>query len=198
MTPSTPTADHLTHFDATGQAHMVDVGAKQDSHRIAVAAGTIRMQPTTLALITSGSAKNVQVTNVPGAGGTVGLAQFVNAKGDPNQLLVNGFVMVGAILTNKSPVSLDQTTPIARLTAEPLAIVVIGGLVSSTALTLVLVPVLYRLVEGRKEKKELMRQLKERPDFSPAEDDVDAEFADWTTGMVPKLSGRRAAPGSPE
>jgi putative tricarboxylic transport membrane protein len=76
------------------------------------------------ALTTSGSAKNVQVTNVPGAGGTVGLAQFVNAKGDPNQLLVNGFVMVGAILTNKSPVSLDQTTPIARLTAEPLAIVV--------------------------------------------------------------------------
>jgi putative tricarboxylic transport membrane protein len=76
------------------------------------------------ALTTSGNAKNVQVTNVPGAGGTVGLAQFVNAKGDPNQLLVNGFVMVGAILTNKSPVSLDQTTPIARLTAEPLAIVV--------------------------------------------------------------------------
>ncbi|MFC9352337.1 efflux RND transporter permease subunit [Arthrobacter sp. NPDC057013] len=82
--------------------------------------------------------------------------------------------------------------------SQPLAIVVIGGLVSSTALTLVLVPVLYRLVEGRKEKKELMRQLKQRPGFSPADDDVDAEFADWTTGMVPKLSGRRAAPGSPE
>jgi HAE1 family hydrophobic/amphiphilic exporter-1 len=80
--------------------------------------------------------------------------------------------------------------------SQPLAIVVIGGLVSSTALTLVLVPVLYRLVEGRKEKKELLRQLKQRPGFSPADDDVDAEFADWTTGMVPKLSGRRAAPGS--
>ncbi|MBD1540871.1 efflux RND transporter permease subunit [Arthrobacter sp. IA7] len=82
--------------------------------------------------------------------------------------------------------------------SQPLAIVVIGGLVSSTALTLVLVPVLYRLVEGRKEKKELLRQLKQRPGFSPADDDVDAEFADWTTGMVPKLSGRRAAPGSAE
>jgi HAE1 family hydrophobic/amphiphilic exporter-1 len=82
--------------------------------------------------------------------------------------------------------------------SQPLAIVVIGGLVSSTALTLVLVPVLYRLVEGRKEKKELLRQLKQRPGFSPADDDVDAEFADWTTGMVPKLSGRRAAPGSPD
>ena len=59
--------------------------------------------------------KSVQVTNIPGAGGTVGLAQFVNsAKGDGNQLMVNGFVMVGAILMNKSPVSLVQVTPIAR------------------------------------------------------------------------------------
>lgn len=70
-------------------------------------------------------AKSVQVTNVPGAGGTVGLAQFVNgAKGDPNQLLINGITMVGAILTNKSPVSLDQVTPLARLTGDPLVIVV--------------------------------------------------------------------------
>ncbi len=77
------------------------------------------------ALTQSGTVKNVQVTNVPGAGGTIGIVQFVNAgKGDGSQLMVNGYVMVGAILTNKSPVSLDQTTPIARLTAEPLAIVV--------------------------------------------------------------------------
>jgi putative tricarboxylic transport membrane protein len=70
-------------------------------------------------------AKSVQVTNVPGAGGTVGLAQFVNgAKGDPNQMLVNGITMVGAILTNKSPVSLEQVTPLARLTGDPLVIVV--------------------------------------------------------------------------
>jgi putative tricarboxylic transport membrane protein len=77
------------------------------------------------ALTQSGVVKNVQVTNVPGAGGTIGLAQFVNgAKGDGGQLMVNGYVMVGAILTNKSPVSLEQTTPIARLTAEYEAIVV--------------------------------------------------------------------------
>ena len=69
------------------------------------------------ALMQPALAKSVQVTNVPGAGGTIGLAQFVNsAKGDGNQLMVNGFVMVGAILTNKSPVTLDQVTPIARLT----------------------------------------------------------------------------------
>lgn len=76
------------------------------------------------ALTASGIAKSVQVTNVTGAGGTIGLAQLINAKGDGHQLMVNGFVMVGAILLNKSPVNLSQTTPIARLTAEALVIVV--------------------------------------------------------------------------
>ena len=70
-------------------------------------------------------ASNVQVVNVPGAGGTIGLAQFVSTKsGNANALLVGGYVMVGAILTNKSPVTLDQVTPIARLTGEDEAIVV--------------------------------------------------------------------------
>ena len=75
------------------------------------------------AMVAAGVAKNVQVTNIPGAGGTVGLAQFVNSR-DANTLMVNGFVMVGAILLNKSPVSLDQVTPIARLTEETLVVVV--------------------------------------------------------------------------
>jgi HAE1 family hydrophobic/amphiphilic exporter-1 len=81
--------------------------------------------------------------------------------------------------------------------SQPLAVVVIGGLVSSTALTLVLVPVLYRLVEGRRETRTLLRAMKQRPEFAAA-DDVDAEFRDWTTGMVPRVSGRRAAPGDPQ
>lgn len=72
-----------------------------------------------------GISKKVQVTNVPGAGGTIGLAQFVNqAKGDPESLIVGGYVMVGAILTNNSPVDLTMVTPIARLTGESEAIVV--------------------------------------------------------------------------
>jgi putative tricarboxylic transport membrane protein len=76
-------------------------------------------------LTATGIAKSVQVTNVAGAGGSVGIAQFVNnAKGDPSQLMVNGFVMVGALLLNKSPVTLDQVTPIARLTEETQVIVV--------------------------------------------------------------------------
>ncbi|MDD1477187.1 efflux RND transporter permease subunit [Arthrobacter sp. H16F315] len=66
--------------------------------------------------------------------------------------------------------------------SQPLAIVVIGGLVSSTALTLVLVPVLYRLVEGRRERKALART-------TPGTD----------TGPGPGAGpahGRRAAPGA--
>ena len=76
------------------------------------------------AMTAAGIAKSVQVVNVTGAGGTVGLAQVVNSKGDGNQLMVNGFVMVGAILLNKSPVNLEQVTPIARLTEETEVVVV--------------------------------------------------------------------------
>ena len=54
----------LTHFDAQGQAHMVDVGAKPASHRVAVAGGTIRMQPTTFELIASGNAKKGDVIGI--------------------------------------------------------------------------------------------------------------------------------------
>jgi putative tricarboxylic transport membrane protein len=72
-----------------------------------------------------GISGNVQVMNVPGAGGTIGLAQFASQqKGNPNALIVGGYVMVGAILTNQSPVTLADVTPIARLTGEYEAIVV--------------------------------------------------------------------------
>lgn len=68
---------------------------------------------------------SVQVINIPGAGGTVGLAQFANgAKNDPNQVLMMGVTMVGAIISNKAPLGLDGITPIARLTEDPLVIVV--------------------------------------------------------------------------
>jgi len=61
---STSDSGQLTHFDATGQAHMVDVGGKDDTHRIAVAAGTIRMKPETMALIVSGNAKKGDVLGI--------------------------------------------------------------------------------------------------------------------------------------
>lgn len=66
----------------------------------------------------------IQLTNKGGAGGTIGLAEFARAKGEGRHLMVMGLVMVGAILTNKSPVTLEAVTPIARLTSEYLVIAV--------------------------------------------------------------------------
>ena len=60
---STPTS-HLTHFDAQGQAHMVDVGDKAHTQRAAVAEGRITMQAATLALIQSGTAKKGDVLGI--------------------------------------------------------------------------------------------------------------------------------------
>ncbi|WP_420475985.1 cyclic pyranopterin monophosphate synthase MoaC [Noviherbaspirillum sp. ST9] len=54
----------LTHFDADGQAHMVDVGAKSETHRVAVASGKISMKPETLAIIQSGTAKKGDVIGI--------------------------------------------------------------------------------------------------------------------------------------
>ncbi len=73
----------------------------------------------------NGTAKSVTVENVAGAGGTIGLAQMVDKEnGNPNVLMVNGLVMVGAVLTNNSPATLEQVTPIARLTGEYEVVVV--------------------------------------------------------------------------
>lgn len=63
-------------------------------------------------------ASGVQVVNVPGAGGTIGLAQFVTKRSRNPGVMVVGLGMVGAILTNKAPVTLEQVTPLARLTGE--------------------------------------------------------------------------------
>jgi molybdenum cofactor biosynthesis protein MoaC len=59
-----PTMSELTHFDAQGQAHMVDVAQKAHTHRVAVAQGRIHMQAHTLELIASGHAKKGDVLGV--------------------------------------------------------------------------------------------------------------------------------------
>uniref|UniRef100_UPI00356644A8 cyclic pyranopterin monophosphate synthase MoaC n=1 Tax=Hydrogenophaga sp. TaxID=1904254 RepID=UPI00356644A8 len=68
----TPPDSPLTHFDAQGQAHMVDVGAKASTHRVAVAEGRIRMEPATLALIQSGTAKKGDVLGIARIAGIQG------------------------------------------------------------------------------------------------------------------------------
>ncbi|TAH50241.1 MAG: tripartite tricarboxylate transporter substrate binding protein [Betaproteobacteria bacterium] len=97
------------------------------------------------AMQADGIVRKVSVDNRGGAGGTIGLSQFVNgAKGDGSATLMGGMVMVGAIVSNKSPVNLTQVTPLARLTGESLVVVVPA---SSKVQTL----------------KELIEQLKANP-----------------------------------
>ncbi|MET7461608.1 tripartite tricarboxylate transporter substrate binding protein [Nonomuraea sp. NPDC005501] len=62
--------------------------------------------------------RRVEVYNVPGAGGTIGLSQLAGEKGNGNLLMTMGLVMLGAIEQNKSKVTLAETTPVAKLTEE--------------------------------------------------------------------------------
>lgn len=73
----------------------------------------------------TGAVNGVQITNVPGAGGAVGLPQFLNNwRGQGNALMVAGMVMVGSLIANKSPLKITTAVPIARLTGEFLALAV--------------------------------------------------------------------------
>ncbi|MER7663147.1 MULTISPECIES: tripartite tricarboxylate transporter substrate binding protein [unclassified Streptomyces] len=67
---------------------------------------------------------NVEVFNLPGAGGTVGLTRLVGERGNGRLAMSMGLGVVGAVHTNKSPRTLADTTPIARLTEEPDIVVV--------------------------------------------------------------------------
>jgi putative tricarboxylic transport membrane protein len=71
-----------------------------------------------------GAAENIEVFNLAGAGGTVGLARTVSEKGNGKLLMMMGLGIVGAQYTNESTATLDQTTPIAKLIEEAGAIVV--------------------------------------------------------------------------
>jgi putative tricarboxylic transport membrane protein len=73
----------------------------------------------------AGMVGSFQFENVGGAGGTVGLPRFVSQRrGREGSIMVAGAIMVGATLSNKSPVGIKDVTPIARMTTEPSVIVV--------------------------------------------------------------------------
>jgi putative tricarboxylic transport membrane protein len=69
-------------------------------------------------------ARNVEVQNLAGAGGTIALQRLVNEKGNGELIQQMGLGVVGSVFTNKSEATLDQTTPLARLTEEPEVVVV--------------------------------------------------------------------------
>lgn len=76
----------------------------------------------------AGLVGNMQFENVGGAGGMVGLPRFVNQrKGQGNAVMVGGSVMVGAGIANKSPITIKDVTPLARLTEEAAVVVVPAG-----------------------------------------------------------------------
>jgi len=66
----------------------------------------------------------IQLENVAGAGGTVGLPRFIGMRGRRNTLMVSGLTLVSSAIANKSPMSASQTTPIARITGETHVLVV--------------------------------------------------------------------------
>jgi putative tricarboxylic transport membrane protein len=65
-----------------------------------------------------------QVENIAGAGGSVALPQFLRMEGEHDIVMVTGFTMISACIANKSPYSITETTPIARLTGEAHVLVV--------------------------------------------------------------------------
>src|SRR5687768_8557720 len=77
------------------------------------------------ALQTEGIVKSSSVENIAGAAGTIGLARLISAeRGSGNVAMISGLIMLGAVVTHRSPVTLSDVTPIARLTGEYEAVVV--------------------------------------------------------------------------
>ncbi|TFB82332.1 tripartite tricarboxylate transporter substrate binding protein [Cryobacterium flavum] len=79
------------------------------------------------ALQTAGVVDSAEVTNVPGASGTVALAQVAPQEGESGLLVMSGLAMMSGIITNGTGVTLDNLTPIARLIGESEVIVVPEG-----------------------------------------------------------------------
>ncbi len=114
MTPSSPNSSSpLTHFDAQGQAHMVDVGAKASTHRVAVATGSIHMLPATLALVQSGTAKK---------GDVLGIARIAGIQGAKRTAdlipLCHPLALTRVALEFDIPASAAVPTIVCRATAE--------------------------------------------------------------------------------
>ena len=99
----------LTHFDAAGQAHMVDVGGKAETKRIAVARGAIRMLPATLALIRGGNAKK---------GDGLGVARIAAIQGAKRTADLIPLCHPLALTRVTVEFALDETLPGVRCTAQ--------------------------------------------------------------------------------
>ncbi|MFB9953269.1 tripartite tricarboxylate transporter substrate binding protein [Rhizobium puerariae] len=75
-------------------------------------------------LRSTGQVRSIQVENIPGAGGTVALPQFLAQKGQGDTMMVTGFTIVSAAITNQAPNSIAEATPLARISGEAHVLVV--------------------------------------------------------------------------
>ena len=108
MFPS-PMTPPLTHFDAAGQAHMVDVAAKDETHRVARATGVIRMLPATFALIAEGQAKK---------GDVIGIARIAAIQGAKRTADLVPLCHPLPITRVAVDFELDPVAPAVRCTAQ--------------------------------------------------------------------------------
>ncbi|MFC9963878.1 Bug family tripartite tricarboxylate transporter substrate binding protein [Nocardia ignorata] len=113
-------------LDANRSGHGADARAKLTVIAPAAAGGgwDLVAREAQQALRGDGIVNNVQVVNVPGAGGTIGLGQLSTQTGVATTIMVTGTVMMGGIARNGSPVELADMTPIARL-AEDFEVIVV-------------------------------------------------------------------------
>ncbi|MBY6351531.1 Bug family tripartite tricarboxylate transporter substrate binding protein [Rhodococcoides corynebacterioides] len=107
-------------IDAASSASGSDARAKLTMIAPAAAGGgwDLVARESQQALRSDGIVNNAQVVNVPGAGGTIGLSQLETLTGQPTTLMVTGTVMLGGIAINDSPVTLQDTVPVARLAED--------------------------------------------------------------------------------
>ncbi|MBO1075575.1 Bug family tripartite tricarboxylate transporter substrate binding protein [Roseomonas marmotae] len=126
----------------------------------------------------AGLVGSFQFENVGGAGGTVGLPRFVaqrRSRGD--SIMIGGAIMVGAVLANRSPVGLKDTTPLARLITEPGIIVVPAE-------------------SDIKDIKGLLAALKENPGGTSVAGGSAGGIDHIVLGLMLKSQGRSAKDGS--
>ncbi|WP_260674446.1 cyclic pyranopterin monophosphate synthase MoaC [Comamonas aquatica] len=109
MNPDQHPNQGLTHFDAHGQAHMVDVGGKSTTHRMAVAEGRIVMQPATLEIIQKGSAKKGDVLGVARIAGIMAAKQTSNLIPLCHPLALTRVAVEFALLPQESAVRCTAT-----------------------------------------------------------------------------------------
>ena len=126
----------------------------------------------------AGLVGSFQFENVGGAGGTVGLPRFVaQRRGRPDSLMVAGSIMVGATLTNHTPVGLKDVTPVARMTEEAGVIVVPAS-------------------SDIRDLKRLLDALKENPGAVPVAGGSAGGTDHITLGLILKSLGRSAKEAS--